>query len=151
MLPTEDGALALAIDRLEWALGTSFGRDLCAWWDGVGRALAQVKTALDRHAAQVESATGLFAVVAERDLLPFTGPARQVAALRQEHRNLRVAVADLQALFTRAARGLDAPPAAVWFHEVWNDGGELVAALRALVSTARWLRGDDDEVRDPAF
>ena len=107
MWQTEDAALYLAMDRLEWALGTLLGRDARAWCDRVSRGLAQVRTALDRHAAQVESREGLFARVADRDLLPFTEPVRQVRTLCQEHRNLRVAVAGLQALLDEGARRLD--------------------------------------------
>jgi hypothetical protein len=143
MLPTEDIALSLAIDRLEWALGTPLGRDPHAWCDRVSRGLAQVKTTLASHAAHVESAKGLFAQVVELGLLPFTTPARQLAALCQEHQNLRVAVAGLQALLDDAARGRDAPPAVVRFHEVWKLGSELVTVLRAHVGSERCLRGDD--------
>jgi hypothetical protein len=123
MMQTDDAALALAIDRLEWALGTPLGRDAGAWCDRVGRGLAHVKTALDRHAAEVESPAGLFDQVAGRGLLPFTAPARQVTALCQEHRNLRATVAGLRALLDEATRRRDSRPAALRLHEVRKLGG----------------------------
>jgi hypothetical protein len=146
MWQTEDAALPLAIDRLKWALGTPLGRDAGAWCDRVSRGLAQIRTALGCHAAQVKSREGWLARVAGRDLLLFTEPVRQACAVGQEHRNLRVAAAGLQALLDDAARRLDSPPAAVRLHEVWKLGGELVAVLRAHVRTERCLRASAEEV-----
>jgi hypothetical protein len=75
--------------------------------------------------------------------LPFTAPARQVAALCQEHQNLRAAVAGLQVLLDDAARGRDGPSATVKFHEVWKLACELVVVLRAHVRTERCLRAGE--------
>jgi hypothetical protein len=144
MLPTEDAALALAIERLEWALGTPLGRDAQPWCDRVSRGLAQVTTALERHAAQVESPGGWVAQVAQRDLLPFTATARQARALCQEYRNLRVVVAGLQALLDGEARRPDSPRAGMRLHELWKLGRELAAALRAHVRTEQRLGGDEE-------
>ena len=143
MLQTEDAALALAIDRLEWALGTPL--DAGAWCDRVGRSLAHVRAALDRHAAEVESPEGLFARVTEHGFLPFTAPARQVTALWQDHRNLRAAVAGLRALLGGEARRPNSPRAGVRLHEVWKLGRELAAALRAHVEAEQCLCGDAED------
>jgi hypothetical protein len=154
MLQTEDAALPLAVDRLEWALGTPLGPDACAWCDRVGRSLAHVRTALDGHAAHAESREGLLTRVTDRDLLPFTAPVRRARALWQEHRNLRVAVAGLRALLDEEARRRHASPAAMRLHEVWKLGSELVAVLRAHVRTERCLqrclRGEAEELWRPA-
>jgi hypothetical protein len=150
MWQIEGAALPLVIDRLEWALSTPLGREASAWCARVSRGLAQVRTALDCHAAQVESRGGLFARVADRDLLPFTEPVRQARALCQEHENLSVAVAGLQALLDDAARRLDSPLAAVRLHEVWKLGGELVDVLRAHLRTERCLHGHAEELQHTA-
>jgi hypothetical protein len=145
MLQTEDAALPLAIDRLEWALGTPLGRDTRAWCARVRRGLAQVKTALDRHAAEVESGEGLLARVADWDLLPFTEPVCQARALWQEHRDLCVAIVGLQALLDDAVRRPVFPPAGVRLHEIWKLGRELVTVVHAHVRTEKCLRGEMED------
>jgi hypothetical protein len=154
MLQIEDAAPFLAMDRLEWALGTPLGRDARAWCDRLSRGLVQVTTALDGHTARAESREGWLARVADRDLLRFIQPVCQVCAVCQDHRNLRVAVAGLQALLDDAVRRLeDAPrwldgaPAAVQLHEVWRLGRELVEVLRAHLRTERCLRGHTEELQ----
>jgi hypothetical protein len=85
MVPTQEAALAVALDRVRWALAYP-RRHAQDDWDGrLRRALAALRSAWDEHIAHVEA---LLALVADPAELPFTPVARQARAIRQEHRKL---------------------------------------------------------------
>lgn len=85
---TEEAELALAIDRLEWAVGADV-TDTAAGMRRLGRALAELQWALGFHAASTEAPDGPLSRPADPTLLPFDRPDPQIEALRQEHRDLQ--------------------------------------------------------------
>jgi hypothetical protein len=85
MVPTQEAALAVALDRVGWALAYP-RRHAQDDWDGrLRRALAAFQAAWAAHSSRVEALLAQYADPAE---LPFTPLARQAPAIRQGHRQL---------------------------------------------------------------
>jgi hypothetical protein len=89
MFRTNETTLASATGRLRWALAVPRRYGDAGWGQRVGRALASLQDALDRHAAFIEFPHGLLSQVADPALLPFTRLIRRAGELRQEHQSLR--------------------------------------------------------------
>jgi hypothetical protein len=85
MSPTAEAALAIALDRVHWALSYP-RRHREDDWDGrLRRALASLQEAWAGHGEQVES---FLAPLADPTELPFTATDRLAALLRREYRDL---------------------------------------------------------------
>src|SRR2546423_8452485 len=96
MVPTNDAALTMAVDRLQWALGRATVRPESL--PPVLRALKACQLALTTHEAVWETPQRLFALV-DPTLLPFHAVQQRVLLLREEHRTLREQLYRLQAGF----------------------------------------------------
>src|SRR5438132_756845 len=108
MQPTNDAALNVAVDRLEWALQRVVPRPESL--EPVLRALDACQRALTAHVVLWESPEG-FLALADPNLLPFDAIHQRAVRLREEHTGLAAQLSRL-----RAAIQLD-PVTAVSGHE----------------------------------
>jgi hypothetical protein len=94
MVPTNDAALRVAVDRLEWALQGLVARRES--FESMLRALDACQRALIAHAAFWETPQRFFALV-DPTLLPFNALQQRVVHLRDEHISLQEQLVRLRA------------------------------------------------------
>jgi hypothetical protein len=111
MIQTNETTLTFALDQLRRALALPHRSGEADWVRRVGRALAGLQHALERHTAFMESPAGMLYQVTEPALLPLTRLIRVAYELRRQHQKflerLGVLRRQLQQLERQVAAGAE--------------------------------------------
>jgi hypothetical protein len=134
MSALHDGGLRLALGRVKWALGLPRRHAEDAWDRRLGRALATLESAWERHVGATEMA---FAQVVDPSHLPFTPLARRIREFSRDHSDFGTEVMALQDELARTPSLYDASLSSGQTHAA-ERSADLRGRVERLLAAMQW-------------